>query len=155
MDDKEIIERARFIDAAKSYLGTPYHHRAFLKGVGVDCATLLICAGADAGLIEPFEPPLYAQQFNLHHSDEVYLDIVTKICHEVQEPALPGDIALWRFGRCFSHAAIVIAWPTVLHAVARTSVRTDDALRAQWLRYIGEEAGNHIRPMRLFSFWKR
>ena len=27
-----------------------------------------------------------------------------------------GDVALFRFGRCFSHGAIVVDWPTVIHA---------------------------------------
>ena len=33
----------------------------------------------------------------------------------VAEP-LPGDIVLYKFGRCFSHAGIVIAWPQIIHS---------------------------------------
>lgn len=37
INEKEIIEKAF------EYLETPYHHQARLKGVGIDCAGLIIC----------------------------------------------------------------------------------------------------------------
>jgi hypothetical protein len=40
----------------------------------------------------------------------------------------PGDIALFRYGRCISHGAIVLAWPRVIHAVVRQGVVIEDAL---------------------------
>ena len=37
------------IVAAREYLETPWVHQGRLKGVGVDCVGLLVCAGRDAG----------------------------------------------------------------------------------------------------------
>ncbi len=38
------------VEAARAYLGTPYHHDARLKGVGVDCSGLVIGAMNDLGV---------------------------------------------------------------------------------------------------------
>jgi hypothetical protein len=40
---------------------------------------------------------------------------VEALAESVETP-LPGDIALFQFGRCVSHGALVIEWPLVLHA---------------------------------------
>ena len=32
-----------------------------------------------------------------------------------RKPPLPADIGLWRFGRAWSHATMIIDWPTVLN----------------------------------------
>jgi cell wall-associated NlpC family hydrolase len=149
--DAEDAERERFVQAALSYIGTPYHHQGRIKGVGVDCATMLILAGCDAGLIDNFELPEYSPQWMLHRNEEVYLEIIGKHCHEIEPPALPGDIAVWKIGRTFSHAAIVIEWPKVVHAVVNRKVSTDDVDKTMWLRF--DE--NKPRPMKLFSFWGR
>ena len=70
---------------------------------------------------------------------------------------LPGDIALWRFGRCFSHGAIVVDWPVVIHAYLGRPCVLEDAAKAVWLSHVGEsgEAGNRPRPRRFFSYWGR
>lgn len=38
---------------ARQYLGTPFHHAGRLKGIGIDCAGLIICVGKEIGAIEP------------------------------------------------------------------------------------------------------
>ena len=62
MNEKEKVERTRFVQCALTYVGTPYHHMGRIKGAGVDCATLLICAAEEAGLIGHVELPYYAPQ---------------------------------------------------------------------------------------------
>ena len=39
----------------------------------------------------------------------------------------PGDIALFRFGRTFSHGAIVTDWPRLIHAYWAIGVVWGDA----------------------------
>ncbi|HYL49488.1 MAG TPA: hypothetical protein VET84_09005 [Stellaceae bacterium] len=74
-------------------------------------------------------------------------------------PILPGDIALWRFGRCFSHGAIVIEWPVVIHAYLGRGCVLEDAAKAEWLSRIGEGRGAHakLRPVKFFTLrsWSR
>jgi cell wall-associated NlpC family hydrolase len=42
--------RDRFVAAAKSYIGTPFHHQGRLPGVGLDCAGVVVCAAAACGM---------------------------------------------------------------------------------------------------------
>jgi NlpC/P60 family putative phage cell wall peptidase len=107
--------RAAVVAEAESWLLTPYHHRARLKGVGVDCAQILIGVYAAVGLVEPFDAGDYPMDWMLHRDEERYLAWVEQYAHEVAAPQ-PGDIAVWRFGRTFSHGAIVIGWPNIIHA---------------------------------------
>jgi cell wall-associated NlpC family hydrolase len=69
--------------------------------------------------------------------------------NDVQIPA-PADIALWRFGRCYSHGAIVIDWPLVIHAYAGRGCVLEDASRARWLTQLGERGSTRPRPMKFF-----
>ena len=45
-------EGNRLAESALLWLGTPYHHNAKIRGVGVDCARFVIGACEDAGLLE-------------------------------------------------------------------------------------------------------
>lgn len=54
----------------------------------------------------------------MHRSDEKYLGWVMQYARQVSEP-LPGDIALYKFGRCISHGAIVTNYPNVIHSYFR------------------------------------
>lgn len=109
--------RAEVCQAAREWLGTPYHHLADVKGAGVDCAMILVRVYADLGLAPAhLDPRPYAPDWHLHRSEEKYLGWVERFAQPVAT-AQPGDIALWRFGRAFSHAAIVLdADGTIIHA---------------------------------------
>jgi cell wall-associated NlpC family hydrolase len=108
-------ERHALVTAAHGWLNTPYHHRARVKGAGVDCAQLLIGVYADAGLISAFDTGEYPPDWMLHREEERFLAWIDQYLVEVEQP-LPGDVAIWRFGRSFSHGAIVTYWPEFIHA---------------------------------------
>lgn len=113
----EAEQRARVVECAHGWIDTPYHHMARKKAAGVDCAQILIAVFAEAGLLEPFNPGHYPRDWMLHRDGERYLEIVTRYCpHEVTGNPQPGDIAVWKIGRCFSHGGIVTAWPSFIHA---------------------------------------
>lgn len=117
----EAMQIAAVIQEARSWIGTPWHHRANVKGAGVDCARLLIEVYANAGVIEWFDPGDYPPDWHCHRSEELFANIVLRFAMEYdpQEVAqLPGDVVLWRYGRCFSHGGIVTRWPSVVHAFA-------------------------------------
>ena len=150
----EAEERSRVVRIAREYIGTAYHPHGRKKGVGVDCLTLLACVYEDAGLITSAKIPHYAPDFFKHKGTELYLNGLLRYTHEVTEPK-PGDIALWKYGRCFSHGAIVIDWPHIIHAHVGRSCMLESIDAALWLKYIGENtpARGALRPMKLFSFW--
>jgi NlpC/P60 family putative phage cell wall peptidase len=118
----EAQERAAVVSEARSWLGTPYHHQGMVKGVGVDCAQILIGVFSNVGLCEREVINDYPHDWHLHHSDELYLGHIKRFLKPTTKAAQPGDVALFKFGRCISHAAIVIDWPTVIHSYVRQGV---------------------------------
>lgn len=139
-----ITQREAVVAEARTWLRTPYHHQGRLKGVGVDCAMLLCDVYHAVGLIPHLDPRPYPPDWHLHRSTERYLGWVEQYAGSVEAPQ-PGDIALWRFGRCFAHGAIVEAWPLVIHAVMRERICTrTDALINPYLSR---------REVRFYSLW--
>jgi len=88
----------------------------------VDCSTFLLEVYERAGLIEHYEPPFAPQQWHCHQSRELFLEQVERFAHRVEIPK-PGDAVLFKYGRTYSHGAIVIEWPTVIHALIRSTVQ--------------------------------
>lgn len=160
-------ERAAVIAEARAWLRTPYHHMGRVKGAGVDCATLLAEVYANAGVIPLVTIPFYPPDWHLHRDAERYLGFVLEHADELpcvaqasaescgREPsceakAKPADLALWRFGRCFSHGAIVVDWPLVIHAYAGRGCVMEDAAKARWLAQVGERVAPRQRPVKFF-----
>lgn len=107
--------RDKIISEALGWLNTPYHHEADVKGAGVDCAMLLVRVYRDAGLIPAIDPRPYPADWMLHRDEERYLGWVKQYADQVTEPQ-PGDVVLYKVGRCFAHGGIVLAWPDIIHA---------------------------------------
>lgn len=139
--------RARLLDEARTWLLTPWHHNARVRGAGVDCGQLLIACYVGAGLVPDFDTGPYAMDWMLHRDQEVYLSWVTRHLDEVEHPG-PGDVATWQVGRCFSHGALVVQWPSVIHAYRPArSVCLGDATRGA----LASRRDGSARPVRFFS----
>jgi len=105
---RERLEREAVVAEALTWCGTPYHHCADLKGIGVDCALILMRTYSNAGLVRFVDPRPYAPEWHLHRSEELYVGWLERMgARQVQAPAL-GDIVLFQFGRCFSHGSVVV-----------------------------------------------
>lgn len=107
--------RTMVVAEAETWLRTPWHHRARVKGAGVDCAQYLVGVYAGAGQIAEFDTGEYPEDWMLHQEEELFLPWIERYMDQVDEPGA-GDLVLWRFGRRFSHAAIVVEWPRIIHA---------------------------------------
>lgn len=152
MTDLEKRQRSAAIEEAKSWLGTPFHHMARVKGRkgGVDCGQFLLGVFGPVGVIPPFEPEPYVQQFALHNSREWYLEYLSKLATEIpEEQALEGDVVIYKVGRCFSHAAILIEpWPgKVIHAINGLGVTITHGTRQG---YIGR-----YKQRKFFTCWPK
>jgi cell wall-associated NlpC family hydrolase len=123
-------ERAAVVAETRSWLGTPYHHAADVKGHGVDCAMLLVRVYCDLGLVEKFDPRPYTKDWFLHRDEERYLGFLLARSREVRTP-LEGDIVLLRVGRCFAHAGIVsrAAPLAIIHAFAASHCVVEDIIQ--------------------------
>lgn len=145
MPPGEAAARDRVDAIARSWLGTPFHDHARVKGAGVDCAQILLATFEEAGLIAPTDVGHYSAQFFLHSPEERYLAWVRKFADEVPlEQVQHGDIALYFIGQCFAHGAVVVkpGWPHIIHAhaggkVVRRAFGTSPhlGLRVQDIKY--------------------
>ena len=148
--DNESAQRAAVVAAARSWIGTPYHNCADVKGVGVDCGMLLVRVFVDSGLCAPFDPRPYPVDWHLHRAEERYLGFIFDRGCEVAAP-LPGDVMVVRYGRTYSHGGIVsVAKPlTVVHAYfPARSVLEEEIGRNSVLC-------DATRKSRFFSYWTR
>lgn len=123
MTPEEIqAQREAVVAEALTWLRTPYHHMGDIKGVGVDCAMLLVRVYAAVGLVPPdLEPRPYPADWHLHRSDERYLGFLDQYSVPVQTPGL-GDVAVYQFGRCYSHGAIIVGENEVVHSYLHQGV---------------------------------
>ena len=110
----EADDRASVVREARSWVRTPYHAQADIKGAGVDCGMLLVRVFVDSGLVPPFDPRPYADDWYLHRSEERYLGFIFDRTKEVAAP-LPGDVMVFRYGRCYSHGGVVTRADTADH----------------------------------------
>jgi hypothetical protein len=122
-----VEQRLAVISEAKSWLLTPFHFEACIKGAGVACGPLLIAVYRAAGVPVPAEVAHFPRDWHLHTSKERYLEVVEQYATRVEEP-LPGDIVLIRVfkNRPFCHGGIVTTWPQVIHAADRSTVEYVD-----------------------------
>lgn len=146
---REAELRAAIVAEAKSWIGTPYHPHARVKGAGVDCAQFPIAVFHECGIIPNLNPD-YSQQWMNHRDEERYLAEIRRFAREIKpEAARPGDLIVWRYGRVFSHSAIVVELPLVVHAViVGRAVILADIER-------DEDLKKETRPRRAFSVFDK
>jgi cell wall-associated NlpC family hydrolase len=144
--------RDALVAAAEGWLGTAFHHAARVHGDatwrgGIDCINLLCAVYEEVGLIDHVDLPYYPADFMMHRSEERFLaGVLATKAREVPEPG-PGDVALFRYGRCYSHGAIVTRWPLVIHAYgALGGVFRGDATKHPLL-----DGANKPRPVKFYS----
>ena len=126
----------RITNEALTWLNTPYHHMANLRGVGVDCAMFLVEVFKQLGAVPvDLDPRPYPHDWHMHRGEERYLAWLDKYADRVPaDQVQPGDVVTFKFGRCVSHAGIVIDWPLIIHAyrdndvVILSDVSRSDAL---------------------------
>ena len=84
-------------------------------------------------MIEDIDIDPYPHDWHLHNNNERYLHGITQHATRIDTPQ-PGDILLFKFGRCVSHAGILLSCrQRVIHAYARHGVIIS-ALTGQELR---------------------
>ena len=112
--------REQLIAAARSYLGTPFHHMARNPPVGVDCAGLVICAAREVGLLPPgFDVPSYSRVpdgVSLLAWCREHLDEVAK------ETMQAGDVIVVSMGEYPQHIGLLGSYRyggfSIIHASA-------------------------------------
>lgn len=134
-------DREQFVAEAKSWVGTPYHLGAMLKGVGCDCGTFLLGVLQSCGMAKDVTVQRYSHDWFCHAGEERYLrDMLknaTKIVEAISYATLhaePGDLVLTRSANShlFNHGGIVVKWPKILHSVTPRVCETDATADGLW-----------------------
>ena len=123
-------QRSVVIAEAETWLRTPYHHMGRVRGGGTDCLMLLAEVYESAGVIPHIDVPFYPPDWNLHRDAERYLEGLMPYAREIDGPPRRGDVAIFKFGRCFAHGAIVVSWLRLIHAWCDAGVVYADADQA-------------------------
>ncbi|MCT4334304.1 NlpC/P60 family protein [Paracoccus sp. YLB-12] len=129
----------RIIAAARSWLGTPYHDQASLKGVGCDCLGLARGVWRDVVGDEPFPIPPYSRDWGETGCTEVLAEGARRMMIEIDpRDAIPGALVLFRMrpGAIAKHVGILTPPDRFIHAYERLGVIEEPQTPA-WRRRIG------------------
>ena len=128
----------RVIATARSWLGTPYHDQASLKGVGCDCLGLARGVWREVVGPEPFPIPPYSRDWGEAGPREVIADSAQLVMKEVlSTEAGPGAMLVFRMmpRAIAKHIGILTRDGTFVHAYERLGV-IEEVLSETWRRRI-------------------
>lgn len=123
--------REQIIRAARCWLGTPFHHQGRLKGVGVDCAGVIVEVARELQIGD------VDMQGYGHRPDSRELE---RLCHEHMTPipfdeAQPGDVLLIMIDNAPQHLAFLTGlhggWG-MLHAYAPARRVVEHGIDQEW-----------------------
>ena len=107
--------RDRIVKEAQSWIGTPYHHQALIKGRGCDCAGIIKTCARVAG-IEYLENWDYGR---IPHPPTL-LGILNRYLERISLAEIrPGDVICFRIVQDPCHLAIYTV-EKIVHAYAKT-----------------------------------
>lgn len=138
------MTREDVVEISKTWIKTPYVAAGRVKGAGTDCGMFLMEVFEEAQLIPHTEVGFYVIDHHMHSSQENYLGWVRKYAVEVYRNPLPGDILLYKIGKCISHGAIVLDYPLCIHAHMGLGVVMFDASQSHWKK----------RQSAVYSVWR-
>lgn len=121
------FSREHIVETTRSWLGTPYHHQAYLKGIGADCLGLLRGVYIELYGVDPEEPPRYSPAWGESNPDELLLKAAGKYLVPAEYSGWkPSDVLVFRIKNSASakHCAIVTGDNEMIHAVSRQAVIT-------------------------------
>lgn len=119
--------RQKVVAEALTWQGTPYAHNQAAKGLAADCAMFPLAVYQTVGVLPEIEVGYYSPQWHLHHSEELYMNRVLSLGACLTDALDEGNFVLWQIGRTYSHGAIIIRWPIIIHALVRQTVQLADA----------------------------
>jgi NlpC/P60 family putative phage cell wall peptidase len=126
----------RIVSAARSWLGTPYHDQASLKGVGCDCLGLIRGVWRETVGPEPFAMPPYSRDWGEVAQREPILNLAQTVMVEVPVgQRSPGTVLVFRMrpGAVAKHLGILTTPDRFIHAYERIGV-LEEPFNATWQR---------------------
>jgi NlpC/P60 family putative phage cell wall peptidase len=129
---------ALVIATARSWLGTPYHDQASLRGVGCDCLGLARGVWREVVGDELFTIPPYSRDWGETGPREVLADGARRMMPEIaNSDVVSGALVLFRMAprAIAKHVGILTAPDHFIHAYERLGV-VEEPLTPSWRRRI-------------------
>jgi NlpC/P60 family putative phage cell wall peptidase len=129
---------ALVIAVARSWLGTPYHDQASVRGVGCDCLGLARGVWREAVGDEPFPIPPYSRDWGETGPSEVLAEGARAMMQEIAPTDVsPGALVLFRMAprAIAKHVGILTAPHRFIHSYERLGV-VEEFLTPTWRRRI-------------------
>lgn len=126
------------VAVARSWLGTPYHDQASLRGVGCDCLGLARGVWREVVGAESFPIPAYSRDWGETGPREVLAEGARRMMVEIAVPdAVPGALILFRMTprAIAKHVGILTGPDSFIHAYERLGV-VEEILTQTWRRRI-------------------
>lgn len=117
------------IDQARDYLGTPWVHQGRLKGIGVDCVGLLVCAARDAGY-----EVLDVEGYPEYPAGTWLLEELERNCNRVHEEPRVGDVIAFAASTQVWHVGLITQLEplVVIHCWRKTKRVIEVQLDKSW-----------------------
>jgi len=112
--------RAMIVEAARQWIGTPYHHQASRRGIGTDCLGLVRGVWRDIYGSDAETPPAYSRDWAESGGQETMLAAASRHLERIDVSDIaPGDAVVFRLrlGVVAKHVAIVASASTMIHAM--------------------------------------
>lgn len=123
------MNRQRIVEEAREWIGTPYVHQGRVKGVGVDCAGLIIGVGKNLGLMDKdFDYIQYTMSPDPAKMGGLLSKNLLKI--ELSEASM-GDIYWIRFANHPQHLAI-ISDKGIIHSYNNVGKAVEHRINRMW-----------------------
>ena len=117
------MSREQIVAEVKEWLGTPYSHRASVKGIGVDCIGLIVGVYRElSGTKIPL--PVYSPGCYENKINEKLIEEFSNILPKVEFP-IPGDILVFRYVKNISakHCGILVSTKKFVHCMTNNVVK--------------------------------
>ncbi|WP_147125200.1 NlpC/P60 family protein [Shimia ponticola] len=105
-------------EAAREWIGTPYHHQASSRGAGTDCLGLVLGVWRDLAGEIPADVPAYTMDWAEPQQDEALWRAAREHLRELDGPE-PGAIVLFRMrdGMVAKHLGVISSLDPNLHFI--------------------------------------
>lgn len=123
---------------ARSWIGTPYHHQASLKGVGTDCLGLVRGVYMELYGVAAESPPPHTRDWAEASGIETMLEGARRHLTPINpDEAGAGDVVIfrWRDGVPAKHSAILTPANLMVHA-AEGHATAEVAYSSWWRRHL-------------------
>jgi cell wall-associated NlpC family hydrolase len=132
--------KARLLNAAGKWIGTPFHPHACIMGVGVDCVHVVAAIYQAAGVMKEFNPPAYVMDGGHHDESSKVIQYVERTGRfernskfRTQNSELCfGDLLCFRLGRVEYHVGVKLAGNLFLQAIPRLGVNIYTLQDSTW-----------------------